>query len=186
MDGSAMQAQTKDKYGAYAYMQLGSHEIKRGGAGTGPTLTSLPPSALGTETKPWLVDALPRRFADGLPLPPGVVEGVLARDDPRTAARAALQQQRPFTAPRKQQKTYSQPQGGGCLCGAVRFAVNASKEPHLVCACHCVFCRKSSGAAYLAWATLDIDDYVLLQVRRSDQGGGNHPLAVIVVCAPHP
>jgi hypothetical protein len=185
-----MEAQRKDKYGAYAYMQLSSHELRRPTAGGGgPTLTSLPPSVLGTERKPWIVDALPRRFADGLPLPHGVVEGVMARDSPAGAAGAAgsasapLQQQRPYTAPRKTQRTYNQPQGGGCLCGAVRFAVNAATEPRLVCACHCSLCRKSSGAAFLVWATVNTDDYVLLQARLAAAVGPTTPGFPGEVCA---
>lgn len=32
---------------------------------------------------------------------------------------------------------------GGCLCGAIRFAVSAPLRP--VIACHCTQCRKTSG-----------------------------------------
>jgi len=36
---------------------------------------------------------------------------------------------------------------GGCLCGAVRFAV--SKDPTRVTVCHCHFCQRNTGTAYL-------------------------------------
>jgi hypothetical protein len=36
------------------------------------------------------------------------------------------------------------PYGGGCLCGAVRFALSA--QPKAINACHCTDCRKATGA----------------------------------------
>jgi len=151
-----------ERFGKYSYMALGTHELAPT-KGKGETRTSLPPSALGTEHKPWLADALPRRFRDGLPLPVGVVEGVTARQVAEVEEEA-LPESAPFTAPRRRQRTYDVPQAGGCLCGAIRFAVNAAREPRLVVACHCHSCQRSSGAPFLAWATLDADDYTLLHV----------------------
>jgi hypothetical protein len=39
------------------------------------------------------------------------------------------------------------PQNGGCLCGSVRYTVTA--EPVRVTMCHCKFCQKTTGSAYL-------------------------------------
>jgi hypothetical protein len=39
---------------------------------------------------------------------------------------------------------------GGCLCGAVRYAV--SGEPVTSGFCHCKLCRGSAGAPVMAWA----------------------------------
>ena len=39
------------------------------------------------------------------------------------------------------------PQSGGCLCGAIRYTVTA--EPLRVTICHCTFCQKITGSAYL-------------------------------------
>jgi len=40
---------------------------------------------------------------------------------------------------------------GGCLCGAIRYRVEG--EPFNQTNCHCMPCRRSAGAAYLAWAS---------------------------------
>ena len=38
---------------------------------------------------------------------------------------------------------------GGCLCGAVRFSV---EPPTLFCChCHCAWCRRAHGAAFVTW-----------------------------------
>lgn len=38
---------------------------------------------------------------------------------------------------------------GGCLCGAVRFTTHA---PTLFCChCHCNWCRRAHGAAFVTW-----------------------------------
>lgn len=43
-------------------------------------------------------------------------------------------------------KTFS----GGCHCGAVRFELSGA--PKDVSLCHCVDCRRNSGAPVMAWA----------------------------------
>jgi len=40
---------------------------------------------------------------------------------------------------------------GGCLCGAVRY--EASGQHYNVTHCHCADCRRSSGAAFVTWAS---------------------------------
>jgi hypothetical protein len=42
------------------------------------------------------------------------------------------------------------PLSGGCLCGAVRYTVNAAPRVHY---CHCDMCRRATGSAFavLAW-----------------------------------
>ena len=42
--------------------------------------------------------------------------------------------------------TYS----GRCLCGAIAYQL--SGEPNVVALCHCIDCRRSSGAPMVAWA----------------------------------
>ena len=39
--------------------------------------------------------------------------------------------------------------GGGCACGAVRYAFSGKMMWHGIC--HCAVCRKMSGAAFGAW-----------------------------------
>jgi hypothetical protein len=43
---------------------------------------------------------------------------------------------------------------GGCFCGAMRFAVTG--EPSVVAHCHCLHCRRISGAAFVTWATFSL------------------------------
>jgi hypothetical protein len=40
---------------------------------------------------------------------------------------------------------------GGCLCGSVRY--EASGEPYNIVHCHCLDCRRSSGAPLVTWAS---------------------------------
>ncbi|NJL23337.1 MAG: GFA family protein [Leptolyngbyaceae cyanobacterium SM1_3_5] len=40
---------------------------------------------------------------------------------------------------------------GGCLCGAVRYRVTG--EPKAIAHYHCRMCQRSSGAAFITWAT---------------------------------
>lgn len=44
------------------------------------------------------------------------------------------------------------PVRGGCLCGAVRYAIDAG--PESVGVCHCESCRRSAGGDSVAWATV--------------------------------
>lgn len=50
---------------------------------------------------------------------------------------------------------------GGCLCGALRFAVDGA--PESICYCHCRLCQRSSGAPVLAWATFPVAAFRYLQ-----------------------
>lgn len=38
---------------------------------------------------------------------------------------------------------------GGCLCGAVRYQIDG--HPRRTTNCHCLHCRRSSGAAFVTW-----------------------------------
>jgi hypothetical protein len=43
------------------------------------------------------------------------------------------------------------PREGGCFCGRVRYRVTG--EPVGSAVCHCVSCRRTSGAQSVAWLT---------------------------------
>jgi len=47
---------------------------------------------------------------------------------------------------------------GGCLCGAVRY--EARGEPYNITHCHCADCRRSSGAAFVTWASFRRRDFL--------------------------
>ncbi len=38
---------------------------------------------------------------------------------------------------------------GGCLCGSVRYRLH--ENPTHICDCHCIDCRRASGAPYITW-----------------------------------
>jgi hypothetical protein len=40
---------------------------------------------------------------------------------------------------------------GGCLCGSVRY--EAAGQPYNITHCHCLDCRRSSGAPFVTWAS---------------------------------
>lgn len=48
---------------------------------------------------------------------------------------------------------------GGCLCGAVRFRIDAVHDAGY---CHCSQCRRTSGAPFVAWVNLRASDFHLL------------------------
>ncbi|MBW0158946.1 GFA family protein [Sinorhodobacter sp. B57] len=49
---------------------------------------------------------------------------------------------------------------GGCLCGAVRYATLAM--PSRVTVCHCRFCQRATGSAYMVEPIFDERDLVVL------------------------
>jgi hypothetical protein len=55
---------------------------------------------------------------------------------------------------------------GGCACGNVRYELRSA--PFEAGYCHCSTCRRSSGAPVLAFATVPLDDLVIVrgQLRR--------------------
>lgn len=50
---------------------------------------------------------------------------------------------------------------GGCLCGAVRYAVSAA--PSRVTMCHCRFCQRATGGAYLVEPIFAKSEFSLTQ-----------------------
>jgi hypothetical protein len=50
----------------------------------------------------------------------------------------------------------SLPITGGCLCGQVRYELRA--EPTHLVDCHCLDCRRASGAPFVTWGTVQKSD----------------------------
>lgn len=64
---------------------------------------------------------------------------------------------------------------GGCLCGDIRYAVDA--EPIRVTFCHCRFCQRATGSAYLVEPIFDREDLQILadtpsQYEHRSEGSG--------------
>ena len=55
------------------------------------------------------------------------------------------------------------PISGGCLCGGVRFEIDAVVGPFELC--HCPRCRKASGSAFVAGLGVRSEDFRLLSGR---------------------
>ncbi len=49
---------------------------------------------------------------------------------------------------------------GGCLCGSIRYATLAA--PGRVTVCHCRFCQRATGSAYMVEPIFGNDDFTLL------------------------
>ena len=50
-------------------------------------------------------------------------------------------------------------QNGGCLCGRVRYAAKA--PPARVTICHCRFCQRATGSAYMVEPIFSKADFAL-------------------------
>ena len=50
---------------------------------------------------------------------------------------------------------------GGCLCGAVKYV--AKGEPIIVGSCHCINCRKMSGAAFVTYVFFKPEQFEWVQ-----------------------
>ena len=50
---------------------------------------------------------------------------------------------------------------GGCFCGLVRYETDG--PPGRVTMCHCVHCRRTSGAPLIAWAEFQQNDFTIVE-----------------------
>ena len=58
------------------------------------------------------------------------------------------------------------PAEGGCLCGAVRYAVIG--EAVAATLCHCSSCRRASGGTNVAWGVFDLNAFEWLSGEPAD------------------
>ncbi len=49
---------------------------------------------------------------------------------------------------------------GGCFCGAVRYE---ARSPYHLTNCHCTTCRRTTGAAFVTWFSVQRANFQLLQ-----------------------
>ena len=50
---------------------------------------------------------------------------------------------------------------GGCLCGALRYEVQ--KQPARTTMCHCKFCQRATGGAYLVEPVFESADFAVIR-----------------------
>jgi hypothetical protein len=55
---------------------------------------------------------------------------------------------------------------GGCLCGAVRYRIDAA--PLEAGICHCATCRRAAGAQSVAWVTVPAEGFAWTAGRASE------------------
>ena len=60
---------------------------------------------------------------------------------------------------------------GGCLCGGVRYAL--AEQPFGLVDCHCLDCRRGSGAPYVTWGIVKRENFQLMSgtLRRVEHAG---------------
>lgn len=66
---------------------------------------------------------------------------------------------------------------GGCLCGAIRFAVNHA--PMWVTVCYCKFCQRATGSDYMVEPIFTVDNFRICQgaprrYTHVSEGSGQH------------
>ena len=73
---------------------------------------------------------------------------------------------------------------GGCLCGAIRYEVE--DNPLRVTICHCKFCQRATGSAYMVEPIFPLDRFRLLQgspTVYSQRSAGSGKLVHMHFCA---
>jgi len=50
---------------------------------------------------------------------------------------------------------------GGCMCGAIRYAVQG--QPRYAVMCHCDSCRRAAGSPVVAWASFSLERFTILR-----------------------
>src|SRR5689334_6871546 len=61
---------------------------------------------------------------------------------------------------------------GGCFCGHVRYTVNGALRDETNC--HCSICRRTAGASFVTWFTVDEADFVFTSGAPSSFASSDH------------
>ena len=77
------------------------------------------------------------------------------------------------------------PHEGGCLCGAVRYALTA--RPKAINACHCTYCRQLTGAGaaiflHMERAAITVNDGALARYRKTADSGREIDIVRCAAC----
>ncbi len=74
--------------------------------------------------------------------------------------------------------------GGGCICGAVRFETRG--PPARVTVCHCRWCQRATGSAYMVEPVFDLDAFAVTRgepARYDHRSAGSGALVHVHFCA---
>jgi hypothetical protein len=72
---------------------------------------------------------------------------------------------------------------GGCLCGKLRYSVK--EPPFRVTICHCRFCQRATGSAYLVEPVFKVSDFTVIAGEPKTyilRSGGSGKLITINFC----
>src|SRR6266516_3671476 len=72
---------------------------------------------------------------------------------------------------------------GGCVCGGTRYVLKS--RPFSVNDCHCVDCRRSSGAPYVTWGAVPRDDLVMTKGEPRKIAHANRIRSFAACCGTH-
>lgn len=69
---------------------------------------------------------------------------------------------------------------GGCHCGAVRYRTDGKVEHHALC--HCIDCRKASGAPAVSWCLVPTDSLTITGETRTYASSEHGRRSFCVTC----
>jgi hypothetical protein len=72
---------------------------------------------------------------------------------------------------------------GGCVCGGTRYVLKS--PPFSLGDCHCIDCRRSSGAPYVTWGSVPREDLVVTKGEPRKIAHANRIRSFAACCGTH-